>query len=236
MENQNPDPNDWTLCFFCEGYGMFQKVCNDRNDNIINEAVREVGMLFSEPNIILILTLPRSGTRIQYNKARSVLWNSQIYTTHQLKNETYNGIFPIYVYSEPFSEPQPVTIIKAGEERKTIYVTKEETISSLAESNGYGPDTICIHRQTVLNGDQTAEDAELFDHYPLYFVHPGNNLFSICQIFFEMASNSTIAQLKEAISNMIPYLTPENFNFYDHMIDFGNQLEENDRNFIPNEN
>ena len=82
-----------------------------------------------------------------------------------------------------------------------------------------------------LNGDPTAESAGIFDDNPLYVVDPGNNMFKIQQnddttLYFEMTSNSTIARLKEALSNRIPYLRPENFNLYEaHLINNKNQLE-----------
>ena len=74
-----------------------------------------MGRLFPEEDIILILTMPKSGTQIQYNKRNDVISTNNIFI-EQLMDETFQGIFPIYVYSVPFSEPFPVEVIKAGEE------------------------------------------------------------------------------------------------------------------------
>ena len=203
--------DNFTLRFFCEGHGMFQKVFTNQGSCFFGQAVREMGRLFLERNIILILTFPKTGTRIQYNKSRNVL-NHSIPSNDALINETYQGNLPIYVYSEPM--PNPVQVIRAGEKPQTVYISKDETISSLIDSHGFGPGTICIHNKTLLSGDQTAETARIFDHHPIYLTLPGYHLITIKEnstslLNIKMNLYSTIFQLKEEISHRRSYLRPE---------------------------
>ena len=71
-----------------------------------------------------------------------------------------------------------------------------------------------------MNEDQTAEAAGIFDRNPLYLVHPENSFFSIREnleknFYIEVPSDSTVVQLKEAISHRRSYLTPKMIHLYD---------------------